>query len=158
MTVLGFVLFAAAAAAVTPVPRNLEPIDVKAAHSVLELKGVHRHASLSGAVVAKQGDVTMRAPMVEATYAPGTAGIETMVAVQGVEVTQGDKIAKADRAEFDNALHTITLTGEPRVWDGDNLVQGTKIVLHVDDERVECFECSADVDPDTIKQIRPDGK
>ena len=154
MILLSILLLAATPAAT---PRNLLPIDVKAAHSVLELRGEHRHASLTGSVVARQGDLTLRAPAVEATYAPGSAGIERIIALQGVEVTQGERVAKADHAEFDNASHTITLTGEPRVWDGDNIVQGTKIVLHVDDQRVECYECSADVDPETAKSIRPDG-
>ena len=157
---IGAILLVLAAAAgtakpaATPDPR-LQPIDVKAAHSVLELRGAHRHATLTGSVVARQGDLTLRAPNVEAVYAPGAAGVERIIADHGVEVTQGSRVAKADRAEFDNARHAIVLTGEPRVWDGDNLVQGSRIVLHVDDQRVECFDCSADIDPDTAKSLRP---
>lgn len=133
---------------------SLAPIDVRASRTVLELKGKQRHAHLAGSVVARQADLTLRAPEVDATLAPGSRGIERIIAMQGVEVTQGTKVAAAGRAEFDNVARTIVLTKAPRLWDGDNLVEGTRIVLHVDDRTVECFECSVDVDPSKASEVK----
>ena len=133
---------------------SLAPVDVKALHTVLELKGKERHARLAGSVVARQADLTLRAPEVDATLADGSGGIRRIVATAGVEVTQGSRVAQAGRAEFDNAARTIVFTGGPRLWDGENLVEGTRIVLHVDDRTVECFECSVDVDPSKAAELK----
>ena len=133
---------------------RLQPIDVKADHTSLESKGTHRHAVLTGKVVARQGKLTLRAPVVEAEYGGGLAEIQKIIATQGVEIVDGTHVARGDRGEFDNAARTVTLTGDPRIWDGDNLVAGSRIVLHVDDERVECFDCSTDFNPDTIKSLK----
>lgn len=137
-----------------PSEASLAPVDVKALHTVLELKGKERHARLNGSVVARQADLTLRAPEVDATLASGNGGIRRIIAVSGVEVTQGTRVAQAGRAEFDNAARTIVFTGGPRLWDGENLVQGTRIVLHVDDRTVECFECSVDVDPSKAAELK----
>ena len=152
-TLFAALLAAAAATAATAPATRLQPIEVRAAHTEVELRGKERHARLSGEVIATQADLTLRAPDVDATLGDG-GGIARIVARHGVEVAQAGKVAQAGEATFDNVSRTVTLTGDPRLWDGDNLVEGERIVLHVDEKTVQCYECSVDVDPAKIADMK----
>lgn len=136
----------------------LKPIDVDA--DVVEFDAKEKKGTFRGNVVARQGDVTVRAMRVEAIYAKqegaNTTTISKAVAEGGVTVTSGTKVGKADRAEFNNDQRTIVLSGEPRLWEEGSLLEGREIVFHVDDGRVECFECSIDVDPTRLQEMQDD--
>lgn len=137
-------------------PEALKPIDVDA--DVFEVSGKEKRGLFRGNVVARQGDVTIRASRVEAFYSKTLSAIVKAVADGGVTVTTGAKVGKADKAEFNNEQRTIVLTGEPRLWEEGSVLEGRQIVFHVDDGRVECFECSIDVDPARLKEMTEDGK
>jgi lipopolysaccharide export system protein LptA len=154
---------ASIAAPATPVPaatslpkEALKPIDIDA--DVFEVNGKEKKGVFRGNVVARQGDVTVRATRVEAIYSKEAKGITRAVAEGGVTVTSGTKVGKSDRAEFNNDQHTIVLTGEPRLWEEGSILEGKQIVFHVTDGRVECFECSIDVDPTKVQEITNDAK
>ena len=129
----------------------LKPIDIDA--DVFEVSGKEKRGVFRGNVIARQGDVTIRASRVEATYSATVKGITKAVAEGGVTVTTGTKVGKSDRAEFNNDERTIVLSGEPRLWEEGSILEGKQIVFHVDDGRVECFECSIDVDPSKVQQM-----
>ncbi len=145
---------AAPAASATPmaIPKEgLKPIDIDA--DVFEVSGKEKKGVFRGNVVARQGDITIRATRVEASYSKEAHGITRAVAEGGVTVTSGTKVGKSDRAEFNNDQHTVVLTGEPRLWEEGSVLEGREIVFHVDDGRVECFECSIDVDPAKVQEM-----
>ena len=147
----------AAAPAATAIPKEaLKPIDIDA--DVFEVSGKEKRGVFRGNVVARQGDVTIRAERVEATYSKEVKGITKAVADGGVTVTSGTKVGKSNRAEFDNETRTIILTGEPRLWEEGSVVEGKTITFHVDDGRVECFDCSIDVDPSKVQNLQNDIK
>ncbi len=130
----------------TPTP-SLQPIEIHSERSVYEGSGAERRAILSGNVVARQGDLTIRATQVEAILAGPDNRIERVVAHGGIGVTSGGRHARADRVEFDNARRTLVLSGDPKLWDRDTRVVGERIVLHVDEGTLECFRCRLDLDP-----------
>ena len=136
-------------------PEALKPIDVDA--DVFEVSGKEKRGVFRGNVVARQGDVTIRASRVEAFYSKSLSAIVKAVAEGGVTVTSGGKVGRAEKAEFNNEQRTIVLTGEPRLLEEGTVLEGREIVFHVDDGRVECFECSIDVDPALVKEMK-DGK
>lgn len=129
----------------------LQPIDIDA--DVFEADGREKRGVFRGNVIARQGDVTIRAERIEARYSRQANAITTAAADGGVTVTSGGKVGKASRAEFDNARRTVILTGDPRLWEEGTVLEGRRIVFHVDDGRVECFECSVDVDPARIQEM-----
>lgn len=137
-------------------PEALKPIDVDA--DVFEVSGKEKRGVFRGNVVARQGDVTIRASRVEAFYSKTLNAIVKAVAEGGVTVTSGTKVGHADKAEFNNEQRTIVLTGEPRLVEEGTVLDGREIVFHVDDGRVECFECNINVDPSRVKEMTEDGK
>lgn len=132
----------------------LKPIDIDA--DVFEVNAKEKKGVFRGNVVARQGDVTIRATRVEALYSKQANAIVKAVAEGGVTVTSGTKVAKADRAAFNNDQRTVVLSGEPRLWEEGSLLEGREIIFHVDDGTVECFECSIDLDPTRLQEMQND--
>ena len=145
----------AATAAATPLPQSLQPIAVQALHFEFAKDG---SGLFSGNVIAKQGDVTLRAAEVVAHYSPKEKVIADAVADGGVTVTSQKKVVQSDKAVFDNAARTIVLTGEPRVWEDGSLLEGERVVFHVDDGNVQCFSCSLTFDPAKAKEMQDELK
>jgi len=64
--------------------------------------------------------------------------IKSITASGNVRLDQGDRTARADKALFDNAKRTITLTGgPPRLWQGRDTVVAETIVIYLDEKRSE---------------------
>jgi lipopolysaccharide export system protein LptA len=96
-----------------------------------------RVARFEGGVEVTRGPVVLRAPTLTVRYA-GPDRVETVQATGGVEVTRGERRARADDAVLDARTGEIVLTGAPRLSEGPNVLEGTRIVLHLDDERARC--------------------
>jgi lipopolysaccharide export system protein LptA len=65
------------------------------------------------------------------------SGMRSMVATGNVKVVQNERMAVAGQALFDNVNRTITLTDNPRVWQGSDVAQADKIVIYLDENRTE---------------------
>jgi lipopolysaccharide export system protein LptA len=63
--------------------------------------------------------------------------VKGMVANGNVRMSQGTRFATGDHGVLDQAKHTVTLTGNPVVHDGDDEVSGTKITVHLDTSKSE---------------------
>ena len=48
---------------------------------------------------------------------------------------QADRIATGDRIVFYNDEQKIVATGNPRVWQGENVVQGSRITVYLAEKR-----------------------
>ncbi len=77
--------------------------------------------------------VSMRSGTDEAVGDIGS--IESIVAVGGVEIHQQGRTAFAERAEVNPRAGTVTLSGNPRVIDGEVEVEGYQFVLYRDERR-----------------------
>ncbi|MCZ7585295.1 MAG: lipopolysaccharide transport periplasmic protein LptA [Deltaproteobacteria bacterium] len=156
--VAGLLVIAAAAVAWGEPPRakNLafdatRPISMAADR--LEVDNKQQVARYVGNVVVVQDNVVLNADMVSIHYkggasAPGdgsgfsaltggTGGIRTIVATGNVTIVQDDRKARCDQVVFDQEAETVTLTGQPRLVSGTDILEGQKIVVHIADERVE---------------------
>ncbi len=124
-----------------PAPAAPAPVDparaltIDAPASEWDLR--ERVARFEGGVVATRGPVTLRTPTLTVRYA-GADRIDKVEAAGGVEVTRGARTARAERAVLDAASGEIVLTGGPRLAEGPNALEGTRIVLFLDDERARC--------------------
>ncbi len=90
-----------------------------------------------GNVVARQKDMIIYADSVDAVLAGEGKGIERVIAGGNVKITQGVRTAQSQKAVFDNIEKKVVLTGEPRVWEGEQLISGEEIVFDIDRNRVE---------------------
>jgi len=64
--------------------------------------------------------------------------VKTITASDNVKFVQGDRMATAGKAVYDNAKRTISLTGgPPRLWQGADVVEADTIVIYLDENRTE---------------------
>ncbi len=88
-----------------------------------------------GNVVARQKDITITSNELTATYTDNGKELKEVLAIGNVRVTQQNKIAVADNALFLNTDRKILLTGNPKVWQGKDVVSGDKIIYFLDEDR-----------------------
>jgi lipopolysaccharide export system protein LptA len=88
-----------------------------------------------GRVVAAQGDMTMRSETLTAQYDPEMKQIKQIIAEGKVNATQGNRLATGDKAVFDDAAKTVTLTGKPVMRQGNSQVSGTRVIYYVEQDR-----------------------
>jgi lipopolysaccharide export system protein LptA len=91
-----------------------------------------------GNVVVQQDDTFIYAKRITADMAPQDAGggIRKVVAQQDVRITQNDRVATCERAEFDHLSRTIELLGSPKIWQGKDWIDGQKVVVRLDQEKM----------------------
>ena len=90
-----------------------------------------------GNVMARQKDVVIYADSIEAVVMEGGKGIEKVIAGGNVKIQQGVRVASCQKAVFYNLDQKVFLTGDPKVWEGDNIVSGDEIVFDIEKNRVE---------------------
>ena len=91
----------------------------------------------SGNVVAKQGKVTIYADSARVYYEKKEEGneIREVVATGNVKIQEADRLAVAQNAVFTNAEQKIVLTGQPKVWQGKDMVSGEKITILLEEDK-----------------------
>ena len=70
----------------------------------------------------------------------GSGKIDTIEAVGNVKVVQQDKTATSDEATYYSATDKIVMTGHPRVWQGDNVLNGRKIIYNIKEDTFDVDE------------------
>jgi lipopolysaccharide export system protein LptA len=132
------------------------PIEITSRKLNIKFGKGSAEATYDGTVKVKQGDVTMTCDRLVIDYdvkdaKPGqdsrnpklTADMQTVsnmrsiTASGNVKIVQGDRMAVAGKAVFDNHKRTIELTDNPRLWQGPDRLIGNKIVIYIDENRSE---------------------
>jgi len=112
-----------------------QPIDI--ASDRVETHSKENLIIFRGNVIARQKDVVIYADSIEAVTVGDGKGIERMVANGNVRVQQGLRVANCQKAVFYNLERKVILTGEPKVWEGENIISGDEIVFDIAQNRVE---------------------
>jgi lipopolysaccharide export system protein LptA len=125
-----------------------EPIHIRSQD--LEFFYNEKRIVYRGAVVATQGDATLKSSTLTVTYeepaaAPSTQGtptntsqgqqIKEIVAEENVEITSTTRRATCNKAVFNDKSRTIVLSGNAILRDGANEVTGQKVTIYVDEGR-----------------------
>jgi lipopolysaccharide export system protein LptA len=80
-------------------------------------------------VVVKKENLTIYARKIEFLFDEKMEEIQKITAEGSVRVLDADKSATADKAVYLNDQDILILTGNPKVWQGDNVIAGTKMTL-----------------------------
>ncbi len=114
------------------------PIEITS--NALEVHQAENLAIFSGEVVAGQGTLRLTADRLDVYYTqqegsqdPGTGDIRNMQAHGDVFISNGTETAQGEQAEYDVAAGTITMTGSVVLTQGQNVISGQKLVIHVDE-------------------------
>lgn len=88
-------------------------------------------------VVAVKGESTLYADEMTVYYTEDGKDIDRIVCKGHVKIVKGVKTAVSKDAVYYNRPEgeSVVMTGDPRVWEGNNLVTGTKITLLLDEDR-----------------------
>ncbi len=112
-----------------------------------------------GNVVVNQEETYIYAQRITADMASQETGggIQKVVAVKNVRITQNDRVATCDRAEFDHISRTIELSGSPKIWQGKDWIDGERVLVNLDQDRMtvvggEEKRVSAVLHPKTVKE------
>ncbi len=89
-----------------------------------------------GAVTVVQADLKLRSRVLRVTLDSQRAGHAKEVMAEGdVQIDKGERHASGERAVFDDAARTVTLSGRARLRDGLNEVAGERVVVYLDEQR-----------------------
>ena len=111
----------------------------------LEAYEQQRQVIFIGNVIAKQGELTILGDRMTIFYLEsenpesndeglGTK-IEKIMVEGGVRITQKNVVATGERAVYFDEENKVVLTGEPKVQQDKNFIQGDKITLFLDSEK-----------------------
>ena len=151
-----------------------EPAPVRISADEAEYFNTTGLVVFTGKVVAVQGDATLTAERMEVAFtqqeqqeqvdaglAGATAGrrIATITATRSVSFRQVDpetkkeRYATGEKAVYDEASRTVTMTGNPRLWEGKNVIVGDEMIFQLEDKRVRVKgKVNLTVYPDELKE------
>lgn len=108
---------------------------VKITAESLEADNKKNTVTFKGNVVAKQGDMVIMADTMTVDYEK-EGGINTVQAAGNVKMSQADRVATGTRIVFYNPEQKIVMTGNPKIWQGDNLISCDKITVLLEQDRI----------------------
>lgn len=109
---------------------NKGPINIKS--DTLNLNYKTNVVTFSGHVNAVQAGAILTSETLTVSYLKDFRQITNIVANGNVRMSQGTRFATGDHGVLDQTNHTVTLTGNPVVHDGEDQVTGTRITCHLD--------------------------
>jgi lipopolysaccharide export system protein LptA len=118
-----------------------EPVEIRSEHFDLDVRA--GTGTFTGAVVVTHGELVVTCERLEVTFDTDHQAIQTVVALGGVEIRQGDRLGRGERAEFDVEPGTVVLSGSPYLEQGSVRLRGTVIRFDIAGGEVACSGCRA---------------
>lgn len=118
-----------------PPSRSNDPIKIKS--DQLFSDNNLKMATFTGNVVARQGDLTIYSDKMVIYYADSEGGISTAEVFGNVRIIQVERRAQADHGLYDAKRATITLDGNPKVFQNNDTVSGKIITYFLDQDKSE---------------------
>ncbi|MBN2331998.1 MAG: hypothetical protein JXO49_08950 [Deltaproteobacteria bacterium] len=111
------------------------PIDITADR--LDIEQQHGKAVFQGDVLAKQEDMTVRSQIMTILFATEgeSSDVQEIIAENSVTITLGAKVATCETAHFYTNGNKLVLTGNPLLKEGQNVIEGVKIIFFLDEDR-----------------------
>ncbi len=103
----------------------------------LDLDYKNKIVTFRGHVFATQNDEQLTTDNLKVLYGQDFHDIKQAFADGNVRMSQADKWVTGDHAVLDETAHTVVVTGNPVVHQGDDEVAGAKIIVHLDTGKSE---------------------
>lgn len=113
--------------------RDGQPITIRSNELQADTKS--RIATFLGKVVAKQGNITIFADRLVVRYEEQGGDVEMVEAIGNVRIVQENRIGTAQRGVYRTREGKITLSGNPKVVQGKDMITGREITYFVNEER-----------------------
>jgi lipopolysaccharide export system protein LptA len=113
--------------------REDQPIQIKSNELVSDTAA--RTATFIGKVVARQGDITIYSDRLVISYSEKGKEVDKVEAFGNVRIVQENRLGLAAHALYENKTGKITLDGNPKVYQGDDVVSGKVITYLVNEQK-----------------------
>jgi len=100
-----------------------------------EADDVKKMALFRGNVKAIQKDMSVYSKEM-IVYYDVKGDIKEIVAIGNVRIKQKDRIVSSNKAIFANKERKVTLIGNPRIWYGEDMISGEKIIVFLDQDKI----------------------
>ncbi len=132
-----------------------KPTPVRVEALKLFLDQVRHVARFSDDVVVHRGDAVVRSPRMDARY--DASGQVTRLEMRGgVDLRQGERRSTSRNADYDAQTREVVLTGEPKLYDRGDVLEGERIGLGLDSKEVKIDKARGSVRPEVHKdEVQP---
>ncbi|MBF0274987.1 MAG: lipopolysaccharide transport periplasmic protein LptA [Nitrospinae bacterium] len=89
-----------------------------------------------GNVKATRDDMVINSDRIEIKRDDSGKGIDLIVARGNVKVNMNEKYATGEKAVYYEKEKKIVLTGNPRSWEGKNVIVGNEMIFFIDEDKV----------------------
>ncbi len=131
-------------------PLETVRIDAKTMRVVAD----EQRAIFRGAVTVRRGADRLTCQTLTVRYDTEGA-VESFVAEGKVHMQRAERHLRAERAELDNRRNLLTLTGDPVMEEGPNVVHGEVIRYDLASGEVEVVQVRARVEIDRLREKTP---
>jgi lipopolysaccharide export system protein LptA len=156
-----FVAAPAAPATATPRAAGAAPLERVTIHAdKLQVFNKQMLMVWTGNVEAQRGTTHLKCDQAIATYTDASRREVSRIQCSGrTVVTDGDRWAKGEHADFDNVAGLLTVTGQPQARQGVNRMKGSKVIFNLVQDTVEVENARAvfNPTPEQGKIIKPGG-
>ncbi|SDM01940.1 lipopolysaccharide export system protein LptA [Geoalkalibacter ferrihydriticus] len=130
-----FALLVAVATAFVSVAGATDEMPIEITSERMEVLSAPRRVVFSGEVVARQADVVMYADQMKVFFREGEDTVSRILAESRVRIVQGERTATGEAGVFFRDEGIVVLTGDPRVYQGKDFVEGDEITVYLEEER-----------------------
>ena len=113
--------------------RNKLPIEIKS--NELLTDNASSIATFIGKVAARQGELTIYSDKMVVHYSANDKDVDHIDAFGSVRIVQENRLGEGDHAVYDSKTGKITLDGNPKVYQGRDVVTGNLITYFVDEQK-----------------------
>lgn len=113
------------------------PVNITADN--LEADNKAHQIVFTGNVVAKREDALLYADKMIVYLTEKMDNMKEIHAVGNVRVTQKDRFASGDKGIYYDAEQKVVLTGNPKVWQGENVITGEIIEFYIKEEKAKAL-------------------
>ncbi len=92
--------------------------------------------TFEGHVKAVKGDLTITAKKIDILSNKKSGGVKMIVARGDVHIYQHDKHATGEKAVYYEKQQKIILTGNPKSWEGENLITGNEMTFDIRRDKI----------------------
>jgi len=118
-----------------PKTRDTQQVPIVVTSERMEANDADKTVVFSGNVIAEKGALTIYSDRMEVYNNKENNKISRIVAVGNVRIVQEGKNATGERAVYYDDEQKVVLTGNPKAWEGDNVVTGSEITSYLNENR-----------------------
>jgi lipopolysaccharide export system protein LptA len=118
----------------------------------MEINRKEHKIIFTGRVTAQQGDIQIYADKLIADYSENAREIISIVAMGSAKVVDKDRVALCGEIFMDNRNRTITMKDNPKLWEGDDLLEGEEIIYFIEEDRFKIKKASASIRSERVEK------